>query len=628
MRLLRTPTWLLIVLAAAAVTSAGAENPGVDDETGALPRTAIRDLHYGDVLFHFYQDDYFGSLVRLEASRDFGRMPNHEAEAELLSGGLYLSLGLHTEAARIFNALLEKGVPGPVADRAYFYLARIAYQRSYYADAWASLQRIRAPLRDGLEPERKLLEANVLMAQDRFDEAAGVLQAWDGESVLADYARFNLGVAMLRSNRGPQGRTLLDGVGRSHAATDEQYSLKDRANLALGFDLLQQGQGEQAAVVLERVRLSGPFTSRALLGLGWAESDSEQFERALVPWLELRDQRLLDSAVQESFLAVPYAYARLAANAQAADRYQEAVQAYSTESKRIDESIAAIRGGGFLAEVLEGAPEGREADWFWQLEQLPDAPRTRYLYHLLAKHEFQEGLKNYRDIAVMLRNLEHWRDSLEAFDAMVEARERAARQREPFKDETLAGMDLPVLAERQQELDHRFAAIRSARDIEALADAGEASNLGRLADLESRLAALPPGDKRDAFAERIRLLRGTVLWTLDADYKVRLRALELNLRESGEALAEVRTRLARIPQAASDADEGTGGFAARRREIARRIDDLEPRMQIVAAAQERVLAELAVNELESQKRRLASYATQAQFALAAIYDSAALGASR
>ena len=48
-----------------------------------------------------------------------------------------------------------------------------------------------------------------------------------------------------------------------------------------------------------------------------------------------------------------------------------------------------------------------------------------------------------------------------------------------------------------------------------------------------------------------------------------------------------------------------------------RVDDIGPRIDAAGVAQERVLADIAVRELESQKRRLASYATQAQFALAA-----------
>ena len=60
-------------------------------------------MTYGDGL----GDVDLGALVRLEVSRDLGRMDHHAAEAELLSGGLYLSLGLHEEATRIFDRQAE-----------------------------------------------------------------------------------------------------------------------------------------------------------------------------------------------------------------------------------------------------------------------------------------------------------------------------------------------------------------------------------------------------------------------------------------------------------------------------------------------------------------------------------------
>jgi hypothetical protein len=62
--------------------------------------------------------------------------------------------------------------------------------------------------------------------------------------------------------------------------------------------------------------------------------------------------------------------------------------------------------------------------------------------------------------------------------------------------------------------------------------------------------------------------------------------------------------------------------------LAARVDEIGPRIDAARAAQERVLAAIAVNELEAQKRRLASYATQAQFALAALYDGASAGVVR
>lgn len=589
------------------------------------PPAKVRDLDYGDVLFRYFQDDYFDALVRLEVSRDLARLGIHADDAELLSGGLYLSLGMHAEAGRIFERLLAGPVPQSVSDRAHFYLARIGYQRGYYAEAWRSLQRIRGPLPGKLEPERQLLAANVLMAQERFGEAADLLEAWADESGWSNYARFNLGVALVRSGDPGRGKLLLEQVGAMPAGKEEQRALRDRANLALGFVLLQERQPEPAAATLARVRLDGPFTNRALLGLGWAESDANRPDRALVPWLELRARRVLDATVQESFLAVPYAYAKLASTGQAAEQYRFAVAAYAAESARIDESIAAIQGGGFLDAVLDAAPDEEGLGWLWQLQKAPDAPHTRYLYHLLATHEFQEGLRNYRDLRIMSRNLERWADSLEAFDDMVAAREAVAADRLPRKEQALAGLDLDALDERYTALAGRVDAIARGRDVVALAGAERTRQWGLIEQAEARVAALPDDAPRGELAERVRLLRGRLLWDLDADYKLALWKLQSSLREAASSLAEARDRRGLVERAADLAPRSTEGFAARVVELRERVSRLQPQLQSVASAQEGLLASLAVRELEAQKARLANYGMQAQFALAALYDGAVAG---
>jgi hypothetical protein len=607
-------------MAAASVRAA----PSGDD---LPPPGKVRDLDYGDVLFHFFQDDYFGALVRLEAASDLGRMPHHDAEAELLSGGLYLSLGLHAEATRIFNRVLDGSVPGSVRDRARFYLARIGYQRGYYDQAWDSLRRIDGTLPGSLESERRLLEANVLMAQGRYADAAAVLRSAPADDWGA-YARFNLGVALVRSGDAVEGQRWLEAVGTMPAVSDEQLSLRDRANLALGFASLQQREAEPAVAALTRVRLDGPFTNRALLGLGWAESDAKHPDRALVPWLELRERRLLDSAVQESYLAVPYAYAQLASNGQAAEQYRYAIEAYGKEASRIDQSVGAIRAGGFLESMLEAAPAGDTVGWLWQLQKLPDAPQTRYLYHLLASHEFQEGLKNYRDLRIMQRNLEGWRESLAAFDEMVAAREQAASLIEPRRRDMLAATDLAGLGQRQAALQQRVAAIESARDVAALATEDEGRDWRQLKEVEARIDTLPPGAQRDALAERARILRGTLLWQMDAGFKVRLRNVQTGLRETGRLLEDALEREQLVGLATTTAPRDTAGYASQVRELAERVQRIGPRIDAASLAQERVLAAIAVRELETQKRRLASYATQAQFALAAVYDGASAGVVR
>jgi hypothetical protein len=164
--------------------------------------------------------------------------------------------------------------------------------------------------------------------------------------------------------------------------------------------------------------------------------------------------------------------------------------------------------------------------------------------------------------------------------------------------------------------------------VAALATGEEAQQWAALERVEQSIAAMPPGPQRDSLAERARVLRGTLLWRFDSEYKVRLRSVEKGLRESSDALAEAKLRMLLVQDAGVVAPLNTATFAERITALAARIDELAPRLAATADAEERVLADIAVGELETQKKRLDSYATQAQFALAAIYDAAAAGGTK
>ncbi len=228
----------------------------------------------------------------------------------------------------------------------------------------------------------------------------------------------------------------------------------------------------------------------------------------------------------------------------------------------------------------------------------------------------------------MQRNLERKAGSLEAFHEMVAARESDVSRRLPRKAEVLAGTDLEALEARGAALNERVAAIVAARDVTALATPEEAVHWRKLEELQARIAALPAGTQRDALEHRARLLQGTLAWRLDADYRLRLSRLRSSLAEADASLAEARRRQALVEQAGELAPRNTEEFAARVAGIEERVARLQPAIDRAAAAQEQFLADIAVRELEAQKARLASYATQAQFALAALYDGATAGGGR
>ncbi|MFZ2508511.1 MAG: tetratricopeptide repeat protein, partial [Steroidobacteraceae bacterium] len=467
---------LTIVLGALAAWSAAAEGAApaladpelADPKLGAarthtpdpagLPPVKIQDLHYGDVLFHFYGRDHFEALVRLSAYREQGHLAPHARDAELLRGGLYLSLGQHREAREIFERLLaDATTPPPVRDRAWFYLGKVQYASGLYDQSEKALRAVSAGLPIELESERRLLIAQGLMYRGQFDAAIAELDGWQGPENWTAYARFNLGVALVRANAAERGHAMLEQVGLLQVTDPELLALRDKANLALGFSLLQAGQPAPARTALDRVRLQGPQANKALLGAGWADAASGDYRQALVPWVELHGRDMLDAAVQESYLAVPYAYMELSALGQAVRYYEQAIAAYDAERVRLDESIAAIRAGRLLGAAI-AADRGARPDWFAQFAELPEAPESRYLYNLLADHEFQEGLKNYRSLQAMSRNLEGWATSLGAFSDMLETRRNAFAAKLPEADRRLATVDIADINRRRDDLRARLEA--------------------------------------------------------------------------------------------------------------------------------------------------------------------------
>jgi lipopolysaccharide biosynthesis regulator YciM len=613
---------LLVMCALALLATGPAAARRHDPEK--LPLTHVRDLHYGDVLFYFYQEKDLESLTRLLAYEHWGRMPHHPDETRLLEGGLYLELGMHNEAGRIFQSVLTNDVPTGVRNKAWFYLAQVWYVRGYYDRADAALRKINGRMSPDLEAQRELLFGNVLMHEGRFDEAISLLSNWRGAPLWSAYARFNLGVALVRNKRLSDADPFLSAVGTMLAPTAELAALRDRANLALGFAYLQAEQPARARPALARVRLSGPYSNKALLGIGWADAALGDYQGALTPWMELRKRNLLDAAVQESYLAVPYAFSKLNANAQSAEYYESAVKSFDAENVRLDGAIAAIERGDMLEHVLakERSAEAQYG-WAWQLKTLPDAPESRYLYMLLAGNDFQEGLKNYRGLVSMSSTLERHADDMVAYQDMIATRERAYAERLPRADALLASGAVEQLQQRDVALENELRAIEAQHDVAALGTEDERAQWARIQRVEAALAGAPESADNAELRARLALVKGVLFFRLNDAYGARLWQEHRGLKDLSLALHEAQSRWIRVERARKNVPANTGEFATRVAALKQRIDGLEVRLVAAEQQQRNYLAQIAVRELEQQKDRLATYQIQARFALGSMYDRAA-----
>ncbi len=584
--------------------------------------TVVQDAHYGEALFYFYQGDYFPAIVRLLAAQQQSQLENHVEESELLLGGLYLSYGQHLYAAEIFERLLANNVEPEIRDRTWFFLAKIWHQRGYLTDSQKALNNIQADLGDELESERHMLQAQILIDEREYDRAIALLQAWKGKSEWASYAKYNLGVAMVRSGRVDAAAKILDDLGNLDPFNEELSSLRDKANLALGYALLQDGQPIAAKSPLQRVRLAGPFSNKALLGVGWADAEIDNFRRALVPWMELRSRDLLDSAVQESMLAIPYAMAKLDSISQAADYYLNAVEAFYEETNRIDRTIHHIESGALLDEFL-GQDPLKTLGWYWKLEELPEGPESRYLFHLLATHAFQEGLKNYRDLRYLRRNLEDWQKNIGVYRNMLNTRELAYKERLPRIEGSLARADLDGMVSRKLEFDARLNSIEETGDVLALATKREIELWGQISALERTPALASDSPEAQDVRDKIKLLKGVLQWDLDKEFKSRLWKIRRDVQQTGQALVETQRARRNIDETMRNEPLTYEGFDARVAGLNPRIEALKFQVEGAIGRQRAFLQSIAVEELRAQQQRLNTYSVQARFALAAIYDLSA-----
>ena len=589
------------------------------------PLHPVLDPHYGDVLFEFYQGRYFPAITKLEASQVFDRLQHHADDAEILRGGLLLSYGLHQQAGEVFQALLARGAAPSTRDRAWYFLAKIRYQRGLMPEASTALARIEHRLPAPLEDDRRLLQANVLMALGDNAGASRILTPIAGPRGDDLYARYNLGVALIRGGDTAHGTALLDDLGRQTMPEEEGRALRDKANVALGFAALKAGKPQDARTYLQRVRLQGIEANAALLGFGWAADALGSPKLALVPWVELAGRDSSDSAVLEAQLAVPYAYAELHADAQALKRYENAIANFETEDANIDATIAAVRQGQLIEGLMARNP-GEEMGWFQTFRDLPLMPHARLLTPVIAGNEFQEAFKNYRDLQFLGHNLAEWHDNLGVFGDMLATRRQGFAERVPrIREQQQAnGQDIAHL---QQRSDANAAALKQAEDAAdgaAFADANERVLQQRLARVTGTLSRLP-ADADPGLVEahdRLRRVAGALAWQLAHEYPARAWGAKKGQKQAEDALVDARAHGEQLDTAQRDEPVRFEQFGRRIAGLQARLDVLTPRVAALGTEQRGALQEIAIIELKSQKDRLAQYAAQARYAVAQLYDRA------
>jgi hypothetical protein len=583
--------------------------------------SSVLDLQYGEALFYYYQQDWFNSIVRLQVAKSQHALPHHADEAELLLGGLDLSYGLRNEATRIFEQLLAGHSDTDTRNRAWYYLAKISYERGDPQAALKALGQVGGEMSQATRAESALLGSLMLLQLGRNTDAIRQIETAHKAGAWTPYLAFNLGVAQIRNGQLDAGAQTLAAIGSMDSENEEQRTLRDKANLALGYSYLQHGEDKLSRATLERVRLQGPYSNKALLGAGWADANNRAFDHALLPWTELGQRDATDPAVQEALLAVPYALTRMQLRGRAVAQYNDAISLLQGEKGKLDDSIKSIRNGELL-DILQQQDLRTGTGWLQQLTLDTQSPALRYQLTLMAAHEFQEAVKNYRDLLLLRNNLQRWAASMDAYDDMLAARKARFAERSPAAERGLKSANLAALKNRYETLAYRVRQADTGNDAMALANATELQQWQKLQSIKARLDRLPDSKRTANLRERQRLLEGVLRWQLSTDFRSRLWQAKRGLKELAKLLGQSQQKLDELASARSDTPEEFRDFSNRIRTGRMTIQALLARTDRARLAEGAQLQQLAVDELERQKKRIDTYTVQARFALAQTYDSA------
>ena len=596
-----------------------------------VPNTVAKDLYLGEAFYYAFQGEYVDAITRLDTELgQFYRLDDPKLDplnfqinhANFSVGDFELSYRMHQRAGRAIKSVLEGNVEQSVRNEAAYRLARIYMQKDDIQNALSTIEKITGKIPDKLREEELFLRAQIYMRTGKFDQAVKILRDLQGSKNFEGFSTYNLGIALIQSGLEMQGYEQLDKAGQIKSDDEGTLAIRDKANMMLGNRLIAAGQPVLAKQYLERVRLNGPFSNKALLGSGWTDVAQGKFDRALVPWSVLLKRNVTDKAVQESMLGVPYAFSKLNLHGRAALLYGSALENFGSELAKLDASIKSIREGKFLKALVSDELK-QDKDWVVKLRELPESPETYYLLELMASNDFQESLQNYFDLDDLRKRLEAWDEYLDAYEGIIQSRHQYYESILPGVDKQFRAIDsqMRLRLEQRQALDDRLKLMLVSPRPDFLETADERiirDSLRILAEKYKNDSSASANDIR----RRINRLNGVLLWQTKTTYDKRLTEAYKHLHQLDADVEKLRNIYRSFVRSRQAATQSYKGYDDQIRQLRNRVRDSKEKVSTLMARQGNMLDTMAISELDQRRVRLEEFQVQARFALSESYDRA------
>ena len=513
--------------------------------------TEVSDLRYGVALYHYFQNDYFTALSELQVAEERGGIVGHSADPQVITGGIQLSFGMNNTASELFSSLVEKGETLNTKSIAWYYMARLFYQRGEYIAAREHLERVvETDLSKQIRADAAALDIQLLFKENEYEQADARLLARQKDSSIANefevwrpYLAYNLAAHFVRQKNKPAAQPLLDAISEPELSKDkrirrEQLVMADRSYTASGFSAFQDENYRDALEYFGQVRQVSAFSDDALLGYGWSAARLENYNLAISTWNLLSERSLASEAVQESLLAIPYAYLQLSLTNQAVAGYQNAEKTFETELAEIDR-VGNVILEQSIVDLINLENTSANYNWLEPADNYLVKPYVPSLIELFSYNRFQNTVQTIRDLDQIKRRLNEWKISMDAYDDLMDYRLTQFRAagtnsnplvgaNDPFKADALN-----ELVQLRDTISSTVKQAREERDVYIVLDELQADQLSLVESAEDNIAILErAGEDVSEEKQWVERYRGALLWSANKDFDKRLWALESELKKN------------------------------------------------------------------------------------------------
>ncbi|MET1253648.1 tetratricopeptide repeat protein [Aliikangiella maris] len=585
----------------------------------------IEDLAYGNILFDYYRGKPINALNSILVAQQQNTLNNHTQSARLLSGVIYLDLGMLTLAQKIFNELLtEADLQSGLFSKIEFYLGKLHYKQGDLKQAEFRLSRIIDTLDSKLKDEGLVILSNIAVSHGNKQQAREWLDLISENSQLSAFSQFNLGMLWLREGQFEQAQPILSNIRATDKEDPVVKGLHDKANIALGYYLLAQKQFTEAREYLNQVRLESPSSNKALLGMGWSYGEEGNYRKALSFWLELNKRDIRDIAVQEVLLAVPYAYQKLNAMQLALEHYVNASTQYQQQLDLIDSLLLKINNEGliesFVSQIVNQAPE--LSDKGVEDSQLFGDQYDYYLFELISQHHFNEGFRSYQKLGQLAQILSYWESQLPAFTDILDTNQLRFQEKLPLVDSYLNQGAFDQYTLQLELMKSHLNDVKQNKNLHVIANEKQLKLHQRINSLMQKLSIIPSELLTDDQRLKAERAKGVLQWQFEENKTEKIWQLEKEINQIESVLQELQNRKFSLANARQKAAGRFDGYQQKIDVAANKLLSLRDKIKVQITLQAEDLKSQIIAVLNKRKATLDYYLLQSDLSVARLHEKA------